>query len=115
MKFEVRELGKAKADKRQIFEWLNDRSRAGATAWLAAYDKMIERLAENADACGAAFESPELEMEVKQAFFKTAKGRIYRALFLVQSKEVFILRVRGPGQASVDASEIDDPQMPTDI
>ena len=66
MKFEVRELGKAKADKRQIFEWLNHRSRAGAIAWLAAYDKMIERLAENADACGAAFENPKLEMEVKQ-------------------------------------------------
>lgn len=115
MSFQVRELAKAKADKRRIFEWLIERSRSGAIAWLAAYDKMIQRHEANADTCGAAFENAELEMEVRQALFKTAKGRMYRALFVIELNEVFILRVRGPGQASVDGTEIDSPQMPTDI
>ncbi len=38
MSFTVRELPKAKQDKRSIFRWLNERSLAGAASWLDAYD-----------------------------------------------------------------------------
>lgn len=107
--FRVRELSKAKADKRRIFEWLHQRSRAGAIAWLAAYDGMIERLRSNADTFPEAYENADLEMDVKEAFFKTRRGRVYRALFLMETRDVYILRVRGPGQAPVDASSIESP------
>ena len=109
MSFTVRELRKAKADKRCIFEWLYERSRPGAIAWLDAYDKMIERLKEHADSFAEANENAELDVEVKQALFKTRRGRVYRALFVIESNDVFVLRVRGPGQAPVDASDIEPP------
>ena len=109
MSFTVRELGKAKADKRQIFEWLYDRSRPGAIAWLAAYDKMVERLKEQADTFAEAYENADLDMDVKEALFKTRRGRVYRVLFVIESNDVFIVRVRGPGQAPVDASDIEIP------
>ena len=109
MTFKVRELRKAKVDKRRIFEWLHEHSHPGAIAWLAAYDKMIERLKANADTFAEAYENTDLNMDVKEALFKTRGGRVYRALFLIESGEVFVLRVRGPGQAPVDADEIEAP------
>lgn len=107
MRFSVRELRRAKADKRHIFQWLHDQSRAGAIAWLAAYDKMIERLAAQAHTFAAAYESDDLDLDVKEVLFKTRRGRVYRVLFIVEGKEVFVLRVRGPGQASVNVDDIE--------
>lgn len=44
MTFVVRELAKAKQDKRSIFNWLHQRSPTGAAAWLDAYDAAIDAL-----------------------------------------------------------------------
>jgi len=106
MTFTVRELRKAKADKRLIFEWLHERSRDGAIAWLAAYDAMIERLKVGAGTFGDAYESADLDIDVKEAHFKTRRGRVYRALFAVEDNDVYILRVRGPGQAPVTPADL---------
>ena len=98
MSFQVYELPKAKADKRHIFEWLHERSRQGAIAWLNAYDAVIERLKSQADVFADAFENKGcLHVDVKQAFFKTRRGRVYRMLFFIDGRDVFVLRVRGPG------------------
>jgi len=109
MTFRVRELRRAKADKRRIFEWLHERSRTGAIAWLAAYDKMIARLKTHANTFAEADENADLDLDVKQALFKTQRGRVYRALFMIDSGQVYVLRVRGPGQAPVHSDEIDEP------
>ena len=109
MKFSVRELRKAQADKRRIFEWLHEHSRPGAIAWLAAYDAMIDRLRTGADMFGEAYERADLDMDVQQALFKTRRCRVYRALFLIEADNVYVLRVRGPGQAPVSSAEIADP------
>lgn len=109
MSFSVRELGKAQADKRHIFEWLYERSPRGAAAWLAAYDEMIERLRAGAGTFGPAYENAELDMDVRETFFKTRRGRVYRALFVIESDVVFVLRVRGPGQAPIQDSDLERP------
>lgn len=106
MPFRLKELRRAQADIRDIAAWLADRSPRGALAWLDAYDDLIARLENNADSCGPADESAEWELDVRQAFFKTRRGRVYRALFIIERDEVFILRVRGPGQAPVDPEEL---------
>lgn len=107
MNFTVRELSKARADKRDILEWLLNRSRTGARAWLSAYDNAVERLKTTANSCGEADENSELDTDVKQALFKTRRGRTYRILFLIESSQVYILRVRGPGQAPVDETDVE--------
>ncbi|MGD9720568.1 MAG: type II toxin-antitoxin system RelE/ParE family toxin [Pirellulales bacterium] len=101
MTFIVRELPKARSDKRRIVEWLIERSLQGAAAWLDAYDQMVERLKTQADALPVAHESRELDLEVRQILFKTRGGRVYRAVYYVEAKNVYILRVRGPGQADI--------------
>ena len=106
MSFIVRELPRAKLDKRRIVEWLVERSRTGAAAWLDAYDQMVSALAERAGSFAEAEENADLPMEVKQALFKTRRGRVYRIVFLIEEDSVYILRVRGPGQAPLSADEV---------
>ena len=106
MTFRVRELRRAQSDIRHITDWLADRSPRGARAWLDAYDDMVARLEKNADSCGRADESADLDIDVSQALFKTRRGRVYRALFLIEGEQVFILRVRGPGQAPIHPEEL---------
>ena len=106
MTFTVKELPKAKVDKRSIFAWLFERSPQGAAAWLDAYDQMVERLRTVADTLPAAQEGTALDVDVRQILFKTKRGRIYRAVFFVDGAEVYILRIRGPGQAPVSNDEL---------
>jgi plasmid stabilization system protein ParE len=108
MTFTVRELRSARADKRAIVEWLKERSPRGANSWLRSYDQMIARLAETAENLPEAQENADLDMDVRQSLFKSRRGRIYRALFIIEGNEAFILRVRGPGQSPVDASQLND-------
>lgn len=106
MSVTVRELPKARDDKRSIFRWLHERSLAGAAAWLDAYDSLLERLKRDAGSFGEAPENQDCDFDVRQALFKTRRGRVYRALFFIEGQEVYILRVRGPGQAPVTPEEI---------
>ena len=106
MTFTVRELPKAKQDKRSIFRWIHERSPMGAESWLLAYDSLIERLQDDSRSCGEAPENADCELFVQQALFKTQRGRVYRALFFVEGDEVYILRVRGPGQAPVSPEDV---------
>lgn len=73
---------------------------------MLAYDAMVRRLEEQASSCGPAHEHDDCELDVRQALFKTRRGRVYRALFFLEGRDVFILRVRGPGQAPVDPDEL---------
>ena len=52
-------------------------------------------------------EDEHFDIDVRQALFKTRRGRIYRMLFTIVGNEVRILRVRGPGQAPVVADDVD--------
>jgi len=106
MTFTVRELPKARLDKGHIVQWLHDRSPQGAAAWLDAYDQMVERHKVVADALPLAEENQDLGLEVRQLLFKTKRGRVYRAVLHIRGSEVFILRVRGPGQASITADDV---------
>jgi len=101
----VVELRRAKSDKRSIFKWINDRSRRGAIAWLSAYDALLRRLAEQAMSYpveGIA----EFEFEVRVAPFRTRHGRTYQVHFFVEDGQVNVARVRGPGQAPLDADDL---------
>ncbi len=106
MSFTVHELPKARADKSSIFKWLHDRSPQGASSWLDAYDELLVDLKENAVIHGLAPENADCEFEVHQALFKTRRGRVYRALYFIEFDDVYVLRVRGPGQAVVIPDEL---------
>ncbi len=106
MSFQVQELPRAQADVRSIFKWLHERSPQGARTWLTSYDKTLSELERLADSFSEAAESQDCDFEVRQVFFKTRRGRVYRALYFIEGDDVFILRVRGTGQAPVHPDEL---------
>jgi len=110
MTYVVRILGRAQADVDDVYLWLRRSSPTGAVAWYSAFLDRYTGLGENAMSCALAPEAARLGIELRQAFFKTRRGRSYRLLFVVTSGEVRVLRVRGPGQRPV--SKRDLPAVP---
>jgi plasmid stabilization system protein ParE len=106
MKYRVVALRRADADVRHITRWIAQRSPQGAQSWLDAYEALLERLAEHPDSCPAAFEDPECSIPLKEALFRTRHGRTYRAVFTIAGDEVRILRIRGPGQPTLQDDEL---------
>jgi plasmid stabilization system protein ParE len=106
MKYKVIALHRAEEDVGHITRWIAERSLQGAEAWLDAYEQVLAHLAENADSLATAPESVDCNIPLKQALFKTAHGRTYRAVFTIAGNEVRILRVRGPGQPPLQDDEL---------
>jgi plasmid stabilization system protein ParE len=106
MKSEVRVLRRARADADSIYEWLYQRSPQGADSWYAAFLAKLTSLQTNAAGCPVAPEAAKIAMDVRQAFFKSRRGKSYRLLFIVEQNAVRVLRVRGPGQRPVTRRDI---------
>lgn len=112
MTFQVRLLRRGQSDVDDIYLWLRKRSPAGAVAWYAAFLERLDDLSSNATACSIAPESQRLDFELRQAFFRTRRGRTYRLLFMLREEEVLVLRVRGPGQRPVTRRDFPPPDEP---
>lgn len=104
--FFVRVLPRAELDVATISGWIYKRSPQGAASWVAAFALLIERLERDPRIFGASPESVQLERPLKQAIFKTPSGRNYRAVFVIESNKVFVLRVRGLGEPELKADEL---------
>ena len=107
MSFGVRILPRASSDADSIFHWLAGRSPRGAARWYAALLSAAASLAVDPLRHGIAPESNTVGREIRQRFFKTPRGRVYRLLFVVVEHEVRILRIRGPGQPPVTSPQLD--------
>ena len=51
----------------------------------------------------------DVDYELRQLIFGIRRGRSYRLIYTLRDNEVLVLRVRGPGQAPVDGSELGTP------
>ncbi|REJ90839.1 MAG: type II toxin-antitoxin system RelE/ParE family toxin [Planctomycetota bacterium] len=96
--FEIRLTREAEANVRGIYGWIASRSSDGARTWLEAFDGAKQRLSEGADQCPLAPESDAFDEELREIAFKTRRGNVYRALFVIRETTVHIVSVRGPGQ-----------------
>ncbi len=98
MKFKVRLTGRAKRNVNGILAYLAERSFDAACRLEKAFEEAIQRLE---DAPLAQSLAPEDDMSaagVRQIFFKTRRGKLHRALFVIEGEFVWIIHVRGPGQ-----------------
>lgn len=108
MNYRVHELSLAEADVRAIFDWISQRSPQGVEAWLDAYDEMIDGLTRFVGH-GVAPEDVSVDFKVQQVVFKTRHGNAYQALYFVEGEDVYVLRVRGKGQAQVRPEDLRKP------
>jgi plasmid stabilization system protein ParE len=93
----VRILERARADVDEIFNWLIGRAVSGAITWYLAFYRAVDKIASAAESFSEAPESHRLHRPLRQAPFKTRRGRVYRIVFEILNSEIVILRVRGPG------------------
>jgi plasmid stabilization system protein ParE len=95
----LRILALARADIDRIYDWLAERSPAGAATWYDALVAETQRILQHPESCGVIPEArPRWGRSIYQAIFKTAQGNPYRLIFELTETEVRVLRVRGPGQ-----------------
>ena len=106
MPFHVRTLERAERDLFGIARWLKKRSLLGARRWLLAYEDAKGKLGQTPLAYGRAPEDSRVDYELRQIFFKTPRGKRYRAVFTVAGDEVRILRVRGPHQRPLRGKDL---------
>jgi plasmid stabilization system protein ParE len=99
---------RAQLDVDAIFNWLAPRSVQGAISWYLAFRRAIDKISESPESFAQAAESPRLGIQVRQALFKTRRGRTYRIVFEATETEIMILRVRGPGQAPLRPRDLPD-------
>ena len=98
MSYTVIVLPEAEQDADRIYQWIAERSPAGARRWYEQFLAAIRGVASNPKTHGLAPESDRVEREIRQLFFRTRRGLRYRVLFTVTELTVYVLHVRGPGQ-----------------
>jgi plasmid stabilization system protein ParE len=96
----------AEANVDQIIAYLSQRSPQGAAAWWKAWQNLLATLRQRPESMGLAPESSYYDDEIRQALFKTRRGRTYRALFVVVVDTVHVIHVRGPGQDLVSPDDL---------
>ncbi len=106
MSFRVTAHRRAEEDVAQVATWLASQSLEGAARWLDAYDNMIDQLRDSPLSFGLAPENEMVDSEIRQALFKTRRGRVYRAVFSIEGDEVRVLRIRSPGQGLIASDEL---------
>lgn len=104
----VRIVERARTDVDEIFNWLAPRSVRGAISWFLAFRRAVDKIGESPELHAEAAESHRLGRQLREALFKTRRGRTYRIVFEVFEAEVLILRVRGPGQGPLRRRDIPD-------
>lgn len=103
----LRILTLARADIDRIYDWLAERSPAGAASWYDALVAETERILDRPESCGVIPEArPRWKRRIHEAVFKTTQGNPYRILFEWTDAEVLILRVRGLGQAPISQRDL---------
>src|SRR5436853_4104290 len=90
---------RATADIDRVFTWIGRQSPRGAAAWYAAFLESARCILDAPEHYAVIAEATaRWGRAIRQALFKTPRGRLYRLVFEADESEVRVLRVRGPGQ-----------------
>ena len=106
MAYSVRITRRAGSDLQKIGDWLHERSPAGARSWLAVARTTIAGLEDSPRKHSLAPENDHSSREIRNAFFKTRRGRIYRAVFYTEGETVFVTHIRSPRQRPLDSDDV---------
>jgi len=106
MTYELLLVPRAESEVDRIVRYLAERSPQGAAAWCERWQEVLAELRSDPLKHGLAPESKEYSTAVRQVLFKTRRGRMYRALFTVVGRGVYIIHVRGPYQKLVQRHQM---------
>jgi len=106
MKFKLILLPYAEREVDAILTFLCDKSLAGAKAWENRFQVALKSIRNDPLRFPEAPESSRYPRKIQQILFKTRRGRIYRALFAVVDRTVYVIHVRGPNQRLLREDEL---------
>lgn len=109
MTFKVQFSDEAERNVREIRDWIASHSPDGALRWLEALNAARQRLEKSAGNLALAPEADVFDEDLLQILFKTRRGNIYRALFVIRAETVHVVAVRGAGQDLVGPDDISLP------
>lgn len=100
---------RAERDADAIYTWLLKHTAKGAANWFSAFRDALQAIRSEPGIYSRAPEADMLRIDLRQALFKTSRGRLYRLLFTVAHEAVHVAAVRGFGQDLATAEEIELP------
>jgi hypothetical protein len=83
------------------YQWIAANSLDGANRWFDEFLRRLRFLGEFPFMYGLAPESELFSEPVRQAVFKTRRGRRYRLVYVVRGDMVTVFSIRGPGQPPI--------------
>ncbi len=93
MKYRVEITATAWAEMEESYTWLTQQSLQAALRWRAALLDAVHSLESMPDRCHLAPESKTWKREIRELLHGKRRG-VYRILFEIRAKTVFVLRVR---------------------
>ncbi len=100
MSYQVEILPQALSEIENAFRWIADSiSATTAERWYEDLQEAIRSLESFPSRCVVAPEAQEFQQEIRQLWIGKAKN--YRALFIVEANQVFILYVRHSSRAAL--------------
>jgi plasmid stabilization system protein ParE len=104
--FQIVILSDARRDVDTIFDWIEERSPAGAERWYEAFQAAWKTLRTDPHRHPIASEARNVGNEFREFYFRTKHGKRYRLLFTIDDSQVVIYRVRGPGEPPVRKGDL---------
>jgi plasmid stabilization system protein ParE len=101
----VRIAAQAWAELDEAFGWLHERSPSAAARWYERLMEAVQSLETNPERCGVAPEEEWYQGGLRQLLYGKRRG-VYRILFEIRGRTVYVLRVRHSAQALLEPGEL---------
>ncbi len=105
MSLRVRLTAEALRNQNEFADWIMRRSVEGALAWLDALEQVLRQVSASPMSFPKAPEDEFADQELRNAFFGTRKGRVFRAIFYVDGECVIVTHLRAPDQKPLSGEE----------
>ena len=108
MSLRVRLTAEALRNQNEFADWIMQRSVEGALAWLDALERILRQVSTSPLSFPKAAEDEFSRRELRNAFFGTRKGRVFRAIFYVDGDCAIVTHLRSPDQRPLSADDLSD-------
>lgn len=106
MSLRVRLTAEALRNQNEFADWIMQRSVDGAFAWLDALERILAQVSTSPLSFPKAAEDEFSHRELRNAFFGTRKGRVFRAIFYVDGDCVIVTHLRSSDQRPLTAEDL---------
>ena len=110
MRFSVDVTATAKREADEAFAWLHEHTAVYAVEWFNGLLDAVDELAEFPSRWPLAREQGDFDADIRQMLYGK-RPHIYRVLFVVREKTVYVLHIRHGARRTLRPDEINWPEM----